>query len=143
MAKQITVSIRFDEKDGAIILTSPKQVRGTFTVGNVKAGDRQLIGGSVETIAVGEVDTPGMSWFRNLDDTNTIIVGHDDGGGGIEPMLQLSPGSISWLEIDEDITLKAQAVAPDAPTTTTHTDTTTTAPEATALLEYAIWQRSE
>jgi hypothetical protein len=76
MANELTVSVdvRYAKGGDSLNFSTAKQitVSGTKRISNVQA-----LSTTAEVVAVGEVGTAGVAWFKNLDATNNILLGLD------------------------------------------------------------------
>lgn len=81
MANEITGKVYLAVNKSAVpeLTKAPAQFQVTMTGTDLIYGS-QIIGTSAENINKGEVTTPGMSLFHNLDSTNYIEIGHDETG---------------------------------------------------------------
>ena len=90
MADEIYVSLQVSATKGSLTESKAKDKYITMTGGNYAAG-AQTIGTTHEAINLGDVTTPGISFFVNLDATNYVEIGKDSSGTFV-PMLKLMPG---------------------------------------------------
>lgn len=81
--------------------------------GDGAVGGVQNIGTAAEAIAMGDVVTPGIFFFRNLEAAggNFVQIGQDVGGGGFEEFLKLMPGEFAIGRLDLAATGVLQAKA--------------------------------
>ena len=82
--------------------------------GDGAAGGVQNVGTSAEAIDLGDVSTPGLAFFRNLDATNFVQLGMDVGGAGFEEFIKLLPGEPALMRLDLVATGVLQAKADTA-----------------------------
>lgn len=66
------------------------------------------VGTSEEVISYGDITTPKFCIFRNLDDTNYVVVGPESGGSMVE-MIRLQPGEWGFLPLGSSVVVRAQA----------------------------------
>ena len=66
------------------------------------------VGTSEEVISQGDVSTPGMVIFQNLDSTNYVEIGPES-GGSLVPFIRLNAGEFALLWLTPSVTLRAQA----------------------------------
>ena len=57
----------------------------------------QNIGTSAEALSLGDVSSPGLASFQNLDDTNFVEIGVDS--GGFVTFAKLKPGELSIVRL--------------------------------------------
>lgn len=89
----ISVTLELRQNRGLSTAVPKAGNSGTFTVTQTSekyAAAVQAIGTSMEAITLGDVTTPGFSWFRNLDATNYVEIGINV--AGFQPVLKLKPG---------------------------------------------------
>lgn len=82
----------------------------------------QAVGTSAEAIVTTDVTNLGWGYFKNLDSTNFVLIGPDD-GGTMKDFGKLLAGEACLIPLKPGITIKAKA------------DT------ATCKLEYKIYER--
>jgi len=63
----------------------------------VRVSGVQTIATAAEAIAMGDVTVAGLSYFRNLDEDNNILIGFDD--GGFIDFLELEPGEFAFMRL--------------------------------------------
>lgn len=68
----------------------------------------QVVGTSAEAIVTTDVASLGWCYLQNLDSTNFILYGPDD-GGTLKDFGKMLPGEIAWLRLKPGITVKAKA----------------------------------
>ncbi len=74
-------------------------------------------GGYVSSIPTSDTAVPGLTGLtangyavlQNLDETNYVVYGPDNGSGAIVPFGKLKPGEIAVLRIAPTVVLRAQA----------------------------------
>lgn len=59
----------------------------------------QAVPTSYTDIEWGEVVTPGWAMFKNLDSTNYVEIGRDDGFTTFFPFLRLKAGESAWVKL--------------------------------------------
>ncbi|TXH10002.1 MAG: hypothetical protein E6R03_15985 [Hyphomicrobiaceae bacterium] len=93
MANEIQVSASLSVQKG--YLTARRSQTRSFTLNAAspaKAAGIASIGTAAhEALPMGDVGTAGWAWFENLDSTNYVQIGTDNGGAFI-PFLKLMPG---------------------------------------------------
>jgi hypothetical protein len=91
MADEITASCSLQFAKGN---AAPPRVRSNDFKITVTGTDythkTQNVGTSAEALNLGEIGTPGMMWAHNLDGTNFVEFGYDD--GGFKPTVKLLAG---------------------------------------------------
>ncbi|MDB4403275.1 hypothetical protein N9204_00405 [bacterium] len=94
MANEITVSAYLKVDDGTYSrATSTGNAQFDLTTSDVvAAGEIQTIGTTYEEITVGDVTTPGWSFFKNLDATNYVEIGIEHSGTTFVAFAKLEPG---------------------------------------------------
>lgn len=75
--------------NGAAIKLTPG-TQDVVIAGDHWLGNIQEIGTAAENLVQGDVGTPGYIIAHNLNDTNFIEIGYDD--GGFKPVVKLLPG---------------------------------------------------
>ena len=110
MANEIIVSLTVQvTKDNLSYIYSP----GTLTADLATArrgGHVQTIGTSAETVSLGDVATPTLGIFRNLDASNFVTIGPQVGTTLlIEPFLKLLAGQVALVWLDPAVVIMAQA----------------------------------
>lgn len=109
MADEITITSNMELSNGAVVYQPQTQ---QFTADQSTAEiiiNVQTIGTSAEAVELGDIATPGWARFHNLDPTNFVQVGVDDGGGFV-PFMKVLPGEIQGpVRIDPTHTLQAKA----------------------------------
>lgn len=68
----------------------------------------QIIGTTTESILFGDVVTPGYCMIENLDSTNFVQIGGNNGGSLVE-FAKLKPGELALIPLDPLITMRAKA----------------------------------
>lgn len=84
---------------------------GTFTFDVSAIGlasGVQVVGTSAEAIVTTDVSSLGWCYLQNLDSTNFLLVGPDD-GGTMKDFMKLLPGEPAWFRLKPGITVKAKA----------------------------------
>ncbi|MBU0599063.1 hypothetical protein KKF61_08840 [Patescibacteria group bacterium] len=75
-----------------------------------RAGHAQSIGfAAAEIVDFGDIATNGYLVMRNLDDTNYVTWGPDNGVAGIQVMGKLKPGEVAIFRVAPTIVMYAQA----------------------------------
>lgn len=67
-----------------------------------------IVGTSEEVLSLGDIVTPGLCVFQNLDDTNYVDIGPTS-GGAIVPMIRLAAGRAALMWLNPSVTLRGQA----------------------------------
>lgn len=67
-----------------------------------------IVGTSEEVISLGDISTPGLCVFQNLDETNYVDIGPESAGAMV-PIIRLAAGRIALLWLSPTVTLRAQA----------------------------------
>lgn len=89
---------------------------GTFRVDQDAIGAHSpvvIVGTSEEVMAVGDVSTLGWLFLQNLDDTNYVTYGPDDGGGSMVAFGRIEPGELHAFRLEPGITMRWQADTAD------------------------------
>jgi hypothetical protein len=87
MASELSLTIAFSYTKNGITLS--KSFSGNVTIsGNYPIENTASIGTADETLALGDVSTPGWLYAKNLDSTNYITLGAD----GSSYFAKLKPG---------------------------------------------------
>lgn len=68
----------------------------------------QVVGTSAEAVVTTDVSTFGWAFFQNMDATNFLLIGPDNGGTMID-FVKLKPGEPAVLRLKPGITIKAKA----------------------------------
>jgi len=109
MANEISVSASLAATNGTLIVPT---FGGTQQIDQATAGGGGpgflKIGTSWETIALTDITTPGVCWCKNLDATNYVELGTNDGGGDQE-FLKLKAGEYFPFRLSGLTTLRARA----------------------------------
>lgn len=111
MANEITTILTLKVAKGYLDITRSVNQQLTLTAADpAPAGMAQTIGTDAagEEITVGDVGTLGWAWFKNLDDTNFIELGIQD-GGTFFPFARLNKGEAIAMRLAQGITPFARA----------------------------------
>jgi hypothetical protein len=96
MANEISVLVSMECNNGGVQLYAPKQVNSTLNQAAAgKSCTVQTVGHAAhETLDIGDLAaTLGYAMLRNLDATNFVDVGVQDGSSNFHPLIRLAPGS--------------------------------------------------
>lgn len=66
-------------------------------------------GGAGVALDVGDVTTLGWLYMRNLDATNFVTWGVDNGAGALVTVGRMDPGEEVWLRLDPSVTVRLLA----------------------------------
>lgn len=67
-----------------------------------------IVGITEEVLSLGDIVTPGLCVFHNLDNTNYVEIGPEDGGVMV-PMIRLAAGRAALLWLSPSVTLRGKA----------------------------------
>src|SRR4051794_16391060 len=93
MASEISISSSLSVNKGSLQLSRSANFRADMP-GTEFGQAGQIIGFSAhEALAINaDIGTKGVAWFRNLDATNYVEIGVQDGSSNFIPFAKLKPG---------------------------------------------------
>lgn len=92
MANEISYSMQIQySKNGRSQTKAATSNTLTVTADTLQSGVVATASAAHAALDLGSVVAPGLSHFENLDDTNTITIGYDDGGSFVTAA-SLAPG---------------------------------------------------
>lgn len=101
MANEITLTTRLQLDNGNLKLDrNPGRRQYTQTTARQSSGVQTIGTGAHEALGVGaDIGTAGYAFFQNLDATNFVQIGIDD-GGTFEPFAKLTAGQIAIVPLN-------------------------------------------
>lgn len=111
MSNEITINATVRVENGNLKYDFiPGQLQADQTTAR-RGGHIQTIGtASAEVLSFGDVSSPSLCILRNIDSTNFVTVGPQNGTtSDMEPTLKLAAGRFAVLWLDPSVTLMAQA----------------------------------
>jgi hypothetical protein len=122
MADEISVSLSLVVTKGNMSYSRKIAAQKATMSGDGVSGGTQTVGSAAEEILVGaDLTTPGWGFFRNLDSTETVLMGREI-SAVFEPFIKLLPGEAVVIRLD---TLPVYAAVEGT---------------GSAILEYAIFE---
>lgn len=113
MADEITTTTSIRLANGTVKTSrSPGSIQADQATARYVANVQDIGFAAHEALDLGQVATPGVSWFMNQDDTNYVEVGIDD-TGTFEPTVKLLPGEDAKLRLAGAPYAKANTAAVD------------------------------
>lgn len=109
MAGEIVIQMSVDVANGNLLVRIPMQ-RLSIDQTTARGGlpGMQVIGTSHESVAVGDLVSPGWVWLKNLDETNYVQFGVDV-SSTFYPLGKLKPGESAVWRLEPSATLYLRA----------------------------------
>lgn len=113
MAEELKLQIGYQFANGPLKDVFEEQINyDQATIGGPNPGFDIIPSAAEQVIDFGDLASPALVFMKNLDDTNYVVFGPEDGGGMIDFGI-VRPGGVAHFELQVGTVLRMQADTAD------------------------------